>query len=100
MLDTLRLRVAVRFLSIYPKDGVEEILRSTTEEFEKSKKACIYKNVLKPCQGGNQQNNRGRKYYTLCSLLRSLIYETWLSDICLFFDLKTFHVTLLHVWLT
>ncbi|XP_021889163.1 transcription factor tau subunit sfc1 isoform X2 [Carica papaya] len=58
MLDTLRLRVAVRFLSIYPKDGVEEILRSTTEEFEKSNKACIYKYVLKPCQGGNQQNNR------------------------------------------
>ncbi|KAA8525620.1 hypothetical protein F0562_007498 [Nyssa sinensis] len=42
VLDSFRLRVAVRFLSVYPNTGAEALLRSATERFEKSKKIQIY----------------------------------------------------------
>ncbi|XP_076945966.1 uncharacterized protein LOC143617223 [Bidens hawaiensis] len=44
MLDILRLRVAVRFFSVYPKPGGESFLKSASLRFEKSKRAI---NVIK-----------------------------------------------------
>ncbi|XP_010248067.1 PREDICTED: anaphase-promoting complex subunit 15-like, partial [Nelumbo nucifera] len=37
LLDSLRLRVATRFLSVYPKLGAKDLLKSVSERFEKSK---------------------------------------------------------------
>lgn len=45
VLDCFRVRVAVRFLSIYPKTGAEKILKACSDEFEKLKRACIYKDL-------------------------------------------------------
>ncbi|KAI5671320.1 hypothetical protein M9H77_11684 [Catharanthus roseus] len=41
VLDTLRLRVAVRFLSVYPKAGAQTFLKSKSSHFEKSKRICM-----------------------------------------------------------
>ncbi|KAL5544199.1 hypothetical protein UlMin_007983, partial [Ulmus minor] len=38
MIDNLRHRIAVRFLSVFPKPGAEYLLKAATESFEKSKK--------------------------------------------------------------
>ncbi|XP_017219153.1 uncharacterized protein LOC108196397 [Daucus carota subsp. sativus] len=38
VLDTLRFRVAVRFLEIYPKEGAELLLKNASTRFEKSRK--------------------------------------------------------------
>ncbi|KAL9233143.1 hypothetical protein vseg_008174 [Gypsophila vaccaria] len=37
-LDNLKFRVALRFISVYPQGGAESVLRSISEDFEKSKK--------------------------------------------------------------
>lgn len=59
MLDTLRLCVAVRFLSIYPEAGAKSLLKSISERFEKSKKMLILaKNNPRP-GGGQHQVNKG-----------------------------------------
>lgn len=42
MLDSLRLCVAVRFLSVYPKAGAESLLKSASERFNKSKRMQVY----------------------------------------------------------
>lgn len=42
MLDSLRLCITVRFLSVYPKDGAESLLKSASERFNKSKRMQIY----------------------------------------------------------
>ncbi|KAJ8755508.1 hypothetical protein K2173_019306 [Erythroxylum novogranatense] len=47
VLDSLRLRLMVKYLSVYPKTGAEKLLKAAREDFEKSKRACIYKDVLK-----------------------------------------------------
>ncbi|OMO93552.1 Transcription factor IIIC, subunit 5 [Corchorus olitorius] len=59
VLDCLRLRVAVRYLSVYPKAGAESILKSYSDEFEKLKRTCIYKDVINPNQDEHQQANKG-----------------------------------------
>ncbi|XVE64452.1 hypothetical protein DITRI_Ditri07aG0101700 [Diplodiscus trichospermus] len=59
VLDCLRLRVAVRFLSVYPETGVDSILKSYSDEFEKLRRSCIYKDVFNPHQEERQQTNRG-----------------------------------------
>ncbi|XP_021274491.1 general transcription factor 3C polypeptide 5-like isoform X2 [Herrania umbratica] len=59
VLDCLRLRVAVRFLSVYPKDGAESIRKSYSDEFEKLKRSCIYKDVFNSHQQEIRQTNRG-----------------------------------------
>ncbi|XP_022887757.1 general transcription factor 3C polypeptide 5-like isoform X1 [Olea europaea var. sylvestris] len=41
VIDRLRLCVAVRFLSVYPKDGAKSLLRSVSNRFEKSKRMDI-----------------------------------------------------------
>ncbi|XWS38020.1 hypothetical protein CRYUN_Cryun19dG0094700 [Craigia yunnanensis] len=56
VLDCLRLRVAVRFLSVYPETGADSILKSYSDEFEKLKRSCIYKDVLNPHQ---EEHHRG-----------------------------------------
>lgn len=38
MLDSFRQRAMVRFLSIYPRAGVEGLLKQASERFEKSKR--------------------------------------------------------------
>uniref|UniRef100_A0A5B7B3E5 General transcription factor 3C polypeptide 5-like n=1 Tax=Davidia involucrata TaxID=16924 RepID=A0A5B7B3E5_DAVIN len=58
VLDILRLRVAVRFLSVYPNTGVEALLRSASERFEKSKKIQICMKDLRLDEEGQQQVNR------------------------------------------
>ncbi|XP_039063190.1 general transcription factor 3C polypeptide 5-like [Hibiscus syriacus] len=58
MLDCLRLRVAVRFLSIYPEAGAESILKSYSDEFEKLKRSCMYKDVFNS-QEEHRQTNKG-----------------------------------------
>lgn len=45
-LDNLRYRVAMRFLSVYPKSGAEHLLKAATESFEKSKKRCNRDSVI------------------------------------------------------
>ncbi|XP_050237708.1 uncharacterized protein LOC126687258 [Mercurialis annua] len=45
--DSLRLRVMVRFLSVYPKLGAAKLLKAASEDFEKSKRACFYEEALK-----------------------------------------------------
>ncbi|KAJ9173931.1 hypothetical protein P3X46_017015 [Hevea brasiliensis] len=54
--DSLRLRVMVRFLSVYPKSGAAKLLKAASEDFEKSKRACIYKDGLKMDQEHQQIN--------------------------------------------
>ncbi|XP_062082651.1 uncharacterized protein LOC133788969 isoform X2 [Humulus lupulus] len=48
VLDSLRHRITVRFLSIYPKSGVgvEHLLKAATESFEKSKRRRNKDNVM------------------------------------------------------
>ncbi|GAB4825768.1 hypothetical protein Ancab_008643 [Ancistrocladus abbreviatus] len=38
LLDNIRLRIALRFLSVYPQSGAESLLKSVSERFEKSKR--------------------------------------------------------------
>nr|XP_027122143.1 general transcription factor 3C polypeptide 5-like [Coffea arabica] len=58
VLETLRHRVAVRFLSVYPNAGAEAILKSECDLFEKSKKMRLYPKNLKANEE-RQQDNRG-----------------------------------------
>ena len=58
MLETLRHRVAVRFLSVYPNAGAEAILKSECDLFEKSKKMRLYPKNSKANEE-RQQDNRG-----------------------------------------
>ncbi|XP_024013639.1 general transcription factor 3C polypeptide 5 [Eutrema salsugineum] len=48
MLDTLRLRVAVLFVSVFPEPGFEDLFKSIQEEFERSEKIQIQKETHKP----------------------------------------------------
>eukprot|EP00257_Ricinus_communis_P021369 XP_015580843.1 general transcription factor 3C polypeptide 5 isoform X2 [Ricinus communis] len=57
--DSFRHRVMVRFLSVYPKSGAAKLLKAASEDFEKSKRACIYKEVLKSDQVERQKINKG-----------------------------------------
>ncbi|KAL3619231.1 hypothetical protein CASFOL_036801 [Castilleja foliolosa] len=47
MIDTLRLRVAQRFLSVYPEAGAESLLKTVSKRFEKSKRSHMNKPDLK-----------------------------------------------------
>lgn len=57
-LNSLRLRVAVRFISVYPLDGADSLLKSVSERFEKSKKMRYQVNSLKPGEEGELQVNQ------------------------------------------
>ncbi|OVA17015.1 Transcription factor IIIC [Macleaya cordata] len=58
VLDSLRLRVAVRFLSIYPKPGAKDLLKSANERFEKSKRVHALKRDLRLDEEENQHVNK------------------------------------------
>lgn len=46
MLESIRLRASIRFISVYPNPGAESLLKSLSARFEKSKRSDIYtKNV-------------------------------------------------------
>ncbi|KAL3630319.1 hypothetical protein CASFOL_023303 [Castilleja foliolosa] len=47
LIDTLRLRVAQRFLSVYPESGAESLLKTVSKRFEKSKRSHLNKTDLK-----------------------------------------------------
>ncbi|KAJ4958367.1 hypothetical protein NE237_025478 [Protea cynaroides] len=57
VLDSLRLLVQVRFLSIYPKVGAKDLLKSASERFEKSKKMQLHKTDFMPDEEENQHIN-------------------------------------------
>lgn len=46
MLDNLRQRITIRFLSVYPKPVVERLLREATDNFEKSKRRLNKDHVM------------------------------------------------------
>ncbi|XP_057954994.1 uncharacterized protein LOC131148996 isoform X2 [Malania oleifera] len=58
VLDSLRLCVAVRFLSVYPETGAEDLLKSTSDHFEKSKRMHFHKNDLKLDADGRRPVNK------------------------------------------
>ncbi|CAK9186168.1 unnamed protein product [Ilex paraguariensis] len=58
VLDSLRLHVAVRFLSVYPKPGAESLLKSASARFEKSKRVRIPAKDSRP-DVKRQQVNKG-----------------------------------------
>ncbi|KAG7633800.1 Transcription factor IIIC subunit 5 HTH domain [Arabidopsis suecica] len=59
MLDTLRLRVAVRFVSVFPETGFEDVFKSIQEEFERSEKVQIQKETLKPSLVKHREATKG-----------------------------------------
>jgi len=60
MLDTLRLRVAVRFVSVFPETGFEDVFKSIQEEFERSEKVQIQKETLKPSLVKHREATKGK----------------------------------------
>ncbi|KAM1201096.1 hypothetical protein FF1_017406 [Malus domestica] len=47
MLENLKDRVKVRFLSVFPEPGSEHLLKAATESFKKSKKMCSKDNFIR-----------------------------------------------------
>lgn len=66
MLDTLRLRVAVRFVSVFPEPGFEDIFKSIQEEFERSEKIQIQKETHKPSLVKHPEAIKGQIINKLC----------------------------------
>lgn len=60
LLDNLRLRVAVRFVSVFPEPGFEDVFKSIQEEFERSEKTRIQKDALKPFHRNHQETTKGK----------------------------------------
>ncbi|XP_020978509.1 transcription factor tau subunit sfc1 isoform X2 [Arachis ipaensis] len=58
MLNCIRQRIMVRFLSVFPKPGAENLLRSATAKFEKMKRDYS-KIATKPEGEGSEQSNLG-----------------------------------------
>ncbi|KAL2227983.1 UNVERIFIED_CONTAM: General transcription factor 3C polypeptide 5 [Sesamum indicum] len=54
VIDSLRLRVAQRFLSVYPESGAESLLKSVSHRFEKSKRMQLNVKDLKVHSEGKQ----------------------------------------------
>ncbi|KAL6344151.1 hypothetical protein AAG906_031865 [Vitis piasezkii] len=58
VLESLRLCVMVRFLSICPETSAEYLLKSASDRFEKSKRMHINENNLRPNEEGIQEVNK------------------------------------------
>ncbi|KAL6192291.1 hypothetical protein ACLB2K_033382 [Fragaria x ananassa] len=58
VLENLKYRVQVRFLSVYPKPGAQRLLKAATESFKKSKKICNKDNLVRD-EMVQQQTNAG-----------------------------------------
>ncbi|CAA0819999.1 Transcription factor IIIC- subunit 5 [Striga hermonthica] len=54
VIESLRWRVAQRFLSVYPEAGAESLLRSVTKNFEKSNRLQVHKTDTKVDGEGKQ----------------------------------------------
>ncbi|XP_010421273.1 PREDICTED: general transcription factor 3C polypeptide 5 isoform X2 [Camelina sativa] len=61
LLDNLRLRVAVRFVSVFPEPGFEDVFKSIQEEFERSEKTRIQKDAMKPGQRNHHETPKDMK---------------------------------------
>uniref|UniRef100_M4EKT9 Transcription factor IIIC subunit 5 HTH domain-containing protein n=1 Tax=Brassica campestris TaxID=3711 RepID=M4EKT9_BRACM len=59
LLDNLRLRVAVRFVSVFPEPGFEDVFKSIQEEFERSEKTRIQKDSLTSCKPDQLEKTKG-----------------------------------------
>lgn len=60
LLDNLRLRVAVRFVSVFPEPGFEDVFKSIQEEFERSEKTRIQKDSLTSCKPDQLEKTKGK----------------------------------------
>ena len=60
LLENLKYRVQVRFLSVFPKPGAERLLKAATESFKKSKKICNKDNLVRD-EMVQQQTNAGTR---------------------------------------
>ncbi|CAA7023311.1 unnamed protein product [Microthlaspi erraticum] len=58
LLDNLRLRVAVRFVSAFPEPGFEDVFKSIQDEFERSENTRIQKDALNSCQPDHQEKTK------------------------------------------
>ncbi|XP_061989471.1 transcription factor tau subunit sfc1-like isoform X2 [Rosa rugosa] len=58
LLENLKHRVQVRFLSVYPRPGAEHLLKAATESFKKSKRICNKDNLVRD-EIVQQQANAG-----------------------------------------
>lgn len=78
LLDNLRLRVAVRFVSVFPEPGFEDVFKSIQDEFERSEKTRIQKDSLTSCKPDHLEKVKGKinnitsimPSNTFCLLLR------------------------------
>ncbi|KAF9616288.1 hypothetical protein IFM89_029064 [Coptis chinensis] len=77
--DSLKLRIAVRFLSVYPKMGAESLLKSASLRFEKSKRARALKSDFRPKEMEHQLNKESSSHL-------SKVSPTKLKDTDLVFD--------------
>ncbi|XP_010541506.1 PREDICTED: general transcription factor 3C polypeptide 5 isoform X2 [Tarenaya hassleriana] len=57
-LETLRLHVSVRFVSVFPEPGFEDVFKSIQEEFERSKMIRTHKDAMKPCQEKHRETTK------------------------------------------
>ncbi|GFQ00991.1 general transcription factor 3c polypeptide 5 [Phtheirospermum japonicum] len=62
-IDTLRLRVAQRFLSVYPEAGAESLLKTVSKRFEKSKRPQMNKTDLKVGGEGKQADKGSHQLF-------------------------------------
>ena len=60
LLENLKYRVQVRFLSVFPKPGAERLLKAATESFRKSKKIGNKDNLVRD-EMVQQQTNAGTR---------------------------------------
>ncbi|KAF8097117.1 hypothetical protein N665_0294s0023 [Sinapis alba] len=58
LLDNLRLRVAVRFVSVFPEPGFEDVFKSIQDEFERSEKTRIQKDSLTSCKPDHPEKTK------------------------------------------
>lgn len=58
MINCIRQRLMVRYLSVFPKPGAENLLRAATLKFEKLKREC-YRHAMKLDGEECQQANLG-----------------------------------------
>ncbi|XP_077238387.1 uncharacterized protein LOC143879737 [Tasmannia lanceolata] len=58
LFECLKLRVNMKFLSVFPKTGAENLVKSVSERFEKSKRLQVLKRDLRPDKDEHQHVNK------------------------------------------
>lgn len=82
ILNCLRQRVMMRFLSVFPTSGAEALLRAASESFERLKRE-YRKDCSKIDQGNDHQANAGFKlklYSTLSSYLCVYLFSHFIGN--------------------